>query len=185
MRDTRRRTLTILHALIAIVGLPLAASAQTTSEPWPGLKSSGLQTVYVLDRSGSETTGKLLALHDDALLLLIEGSERRFDRDDIARVQSRDSLKNGTIAGAVVGALMGLVVAGISDCPGDDPGGSCAGFRATALVMSTLTYTAFGTGVDAMIRGRTTIYSAPQRQAASSTGFTTARRPLLQVGLAW
>ncbi len=62
---------------------------------------------------------------------------------------------------ACVGLVMGLVTAGISDCPGDDPGGSCAGFRAFTLVMVPAVYTTFGIGVDALVPGRTTLYRSP------------------------
>ena len=103
------------------------ALGQSTSDRWPGLAPSQLQTVYVLDRSGIETTGKLLGLSPDSLVLLVADAERRFDRADVARIEKRDSLKNGTLIGAVVGVAMGLLAAGLSDCPGAHPGGACPG----------------------------------------------------------
>jgi hypothetical protein len=155
--------------LVVFATAPTIALGQSTSERWPGLASSQLQTVYVLDRSGVETTGKLLGLSPDSLVLLVADSERRFDRADVARIQKRDSLKNGTLIGAAVGVAMGLVAAGISDCPGTHPGGACPGFRAATVVASTGVYAALGVGVDALIRGRTTLYEArsqsPRRPA--------------------
>jgi len=59
---------------------------------------------------------------------------------------------------------MGLMTAAISDCPGNDPGGSCGGARAAAVAVSMGVYSAIGAGVDALVRGRTTIY---ERRGAS------------------
>src|SRR5262245_34348864 len=125
----------LLAACLVISALPREGSAQS-AEQLSGLRSSNLQTVYVLDRSGVETSGKLLGLNPESMVLLVEGAERRFDMADVARIQKRDSLKNGALIGAVVGLAMGFVTAGISDCPGDEPGGSCGAFRAVAVVTS-------------------------------------------------
>ena len=70
---------------------------RSCGRPWPihlralaRTRPSQLQTVYVLDRSGIETTGKLLGLSPDSLVLLVADAERRFDRADVARIQKRD-----------------------------------------------------------------------------------------------
>ena len=100
-------------------------------------------------------------------MLLVDGAERRFETARVARIQKRgDSLRNGAIIGAVVGVAMGIITAGISDCPGDHPGGGCPGSRAALFLVSTGVYSAIGTGIDALIPGRTTLY----RGAESPTG---------------
>jgi hypothetical protein len=178
-----------LAALMSLVLTPSMASAQAAAPPQlPGLSSSALQTVYVLDRSGMETSGKLLGIDPDSLVLLVDGSERRFEMSSVARVQKRDSLKNGTLIGAAVGIAMGLISAGISDCPGDDPGGSCAGARAAVFAVSVGVYSGLGAGVDALVRGRTTIYSAPASSNPSLTRTfkgASSPRPVLEVGFSW
>jgi hypothetical protein len=173
-------------SLTFLLIVPARASAQSGSENWSGLRSSNLQTVYVLDRSGTETSGKLLGLNPDSLVLLVDGTERRFDMATVARVQKRDSLKNGTIVGAIVGVAMGLAAAGISDCPGDDPGGSCGGVRAATFAVSAGMYTAIGAGIDALIRGRSTIYAAPTSSLTRAALIgRAAPRGALQIGFSW
>jgi hypothetical protein len=112
--------------------------------------------------------------------VLVGGTERRFDAARIRRVQKRgDSIRNGAIIGAVVGAVFGALGAGISDCPGDDPGGHCAGSRVALFALSTGIYTAMGAGIDALIVGRTTLYTAPGR----STGRGSPGGPAVTLSL--
>jgi hypothetical protein len=149
--------------LIIVLGLsPGVLSGQDTAQKWPGLVTSELSTVYVLDDSGTETSGKLVRLNPDSIVILANGTERRFDTARVRRVQRRgDSIRNGAIIGAVVGAVFGALSAGLSDCPGGDPGGSCGGARVALFALSTGTYTAIGAGIDALVVGRTTLYAAP------------------------
>ena len=157
---------------VLVVGLvPGVANAQETAAKWPGLASSRLSTVYVLDDSGAETSGKLLRLNPDSLVVLVDGHERQFESARVTRIQKRgDSLRNGAIIGAVVGVAMGVVTAGISDCPGDHPGGGCPGSRAALFLVSTGVYSAIGTGIDALIPGRTTLYEAPKAPPTADSG---------------
>ena len=141
--------------------------------------------MYVLDRSGAETTGRLLGLNPDSLVLLVDGIERRFDMTSVTRIQKRDSLKNGTLIGAAVGTAMGLVAAGITDCPSEDPGGGCGGFRVAAFATSLGMYTGIGAGIDALVRGRTTIYAAPTSVPARSSAHGRSARMALHVGFSW
>ena len=158
-------------ALLIAALSPGVASAQEAASSWPGLTSSQLSTVYVLDNTGTETSGKLLRLNPDSIVLLVDGAERRFETARVARIQKRgDSLRNGAIIGAVVGVAMGIVTAGISDCPGDHPGGGCAGSRAALFLVSTGVYFAIGTGIDALIPGRTTLYEASKAPPAADRG---------------
>lgn len=171
-----------LTAVAALLVAPPMVSGQSTADQWRGLAASGLQTVYVLDETGAETKGKLLGLNPDSLRLLVDGVERRFEIGQVARIQRRDSLRNGAIAGAVTGVVMGLIAGGISDCGGLDPGGRCAGFRATVVVMSTGVYTVFGIGIDALLPGRATLYSAP---SSSLTRTSSDRLSGLRIGFSW
>jgi hypothetical protein len=181
----RNRWLPVLFFLTLFAIAPTMASGQTPAEQWPGLSSSGLQTVYLRDQSGTETSGKLLGLDSDSVMLLVDGNERRFDKADVARIQKRDSIKNGTLIGAVVGIAMGLVTAGISDCPGDNPGGSCGGLRTVTFLTSVGIYAGLGAGIDALIRGRTTIYAAPTSSSRVSSAGAPSARAVLQMGFSW
>jgi hypothetical protein len=150
--------------LLAVTVMPGIASAQDPAPGWEGLEPSGLSTVHVLDDRGTETTGKLLRIDAEAIVLLVDGTERRFESAHVRRVAKRgDSLKNGAVGGAVVGICMGILAGAISDCStGDGRYGGCgAGARIGMAVVSTAFYTAVGVGIDAMIQGRTTVYEAP------------------------
>jgi hypothetical protein len=156
-------------AILVATLVPGAVSAQGPAKSWPGLATTELSTVYVLDDTGVETSGTLLRLNPDSLVLLVGDTERRFDAARVRRIAKRgDSLRNGAFIGAIVGAAMGLLVAGISDCPGNDPGGSCPGTRAAGFLLSTGVYAAIGTGIDAFVVGRTTLYEAPAASPRSA-----------------
>lgn len=184
-------SLAILMAAVASTALLARdASAQPSLEPWIGLRSTHLQTVYVLDGSGTETKGRLLSLTSDALLLLVEdgeGSERRFARTDIVRLQTRDSLKNGATIGAIAGLLAGLLVSQIGDCVVDTSDRACAGPHVGFLLFSTAIYAGLGTGIDAAIAGRSTLYAAPPsvRPSLARTVGGPSPRPLMRVGVSW
>jgi hypothetical protein len=174
-------------ALLVVALVPGVASAQDTAAKWPGLVSSSLSTVYVLDDSGTETSGKLLRLSPDSLVLLVDGHERQFESARVARIQKRgDSLRNGAIIGAVVGGALAIITAGISDCPGDHPGGECPGIRAAVFLVSTGVYSAIGTGIDALIPGRTTLYEAPKAPpAGGSAPLAFRRRAAVNLRVRW
>jgi hypothetical protein len=176
-------------AVIAATLIPVAVCAQDNLQNWPGFMRSGLSTVYVLDDMGTEVSGRFLSLNPDSVVLLVDGVERRFESDHVRRIQKRgDSLRNGALIGAIAGAAMGLLAGGISDCPGNDPGGSCPGTRAAIAFVSTAVYAGIGSGIDALIPGRTTLYSAPPR-APSTGGRPTARlsggRATVSLTLRW
>jgi hypothetical protein len=147
--------------------------AQGAPPDWPGLKSSALSTVYVLDDVGRETSGKLLRFDRDALVLLVGGTEERIEAARVKRIARRgDSLKNGAIIGAVIGVGMGLLSAGIADCV-DDQGhvGGCGSGRTIAIVaMASGVYASIGTAIDALNVGRTTIYESPNVKPGTSQG---------------
>lgn len=162
-RATRGIAPIILYVVL-IHGAARPAVAQDLVERWPGLRSAQLMTVYVTNRDGEEVTGRLLALGPDTLTLLIDGAEQQIPRAGIGRIQRRDSLKNGAIAGAVIGAVMGLISGGLADCP-EGNRSACRSFRLAILPLSTAVYAGIGVAVDASTPGRTTIYDAGPAEA--------------------
>src|SRR5262245_5096189 len=169
---------------------PGVASAQEAASNWPGLASSQLSTIYVRDDTGAETSGKLLHLNPDSIVILVDGAERRFEAARVTRIQRRgDSLRNGAIIGAAVGVAMGILSAGIADCPGDRAGGPCPGSRVALFLVSTGVYSAIGTGIDALIPGRTTLYEAskapPTADQGGSASLALSGRAAVNVRVRW
>jgi len=156
-----------IAALAALLFTPAVARAQEAFGGWRGLEPSSLDTVFVTDDVGRQTEGKLLRLDVDSLVMLVNGMERRFDKDRVMRIEKRgDSLKNGALIGATVGALLGWLAAGMGDCSGDDPGGPCTGSKVAVFAVSMGLYTAVGIGIDAMIVGRTRVFDAGREGVA-------------------
>lgn len=114
----------------------------TQDNSWNDLDPEDLSTVYVLDDTGQETTGELLRLDADGLVLLVEGAELRFEAEQAIRLDRRgDSLKNGLLIGAAIGAVLGLV--------------SDAG-----PLLGAVGFAGIGLGIDALNQGRITLYDA-------------------------
>ena len=158
-------------ALAVLLLTPAAAHAQESLGGWRGLNVSSLDTIYVTDDGGRRTEGKLLRLEPDSVVMMVAGAEQRFEMERVRRIDKRgDSLKNGAWIGAALGVLFGSIPAGLSDCPGDDPGGSCTGFRIGTFAGALGIYTAMGVGVDALIVGRTRIFDASAAAARSLSG---------------
>lgn len=167
-------------AILTAVLIPSAAFAQGTAQSWPGLAKVE-STVHVLDDTGVEATGKLLRFDPDSLVLLVGDTERRFEAARVRRIEKRgDSLRNGAIIGAVVGAAFALLGTRMGDCPGDNPSGPCPGFRAATVLLSI----GIGTGIDALVVGRTTWYEAPAAPGRSAL-MPHGRRVALSWGIRW
>jgi hypothetical protein len=99
-----------------------------------------------------------------------------------APARRRDSLKNGAIIGGVIGFALGLVAAGISDCPGDDPSGSCPAARAGGVIVSTALWTGIGIGFDALVADRTAGIATPPTQRGRTRRFP---RPSVAMTVRW
>jgi hypothetical protein len=157
--------------LLAVV-VPGAIHAQAPATAGKGLKVAELPTVFVVDDVGVETTGKLLRLDHEAIVVLVNGAERRFETRRVARVTKRgDSLKNGVLIGTVVGLVSGVLGSAIAECANDQGGfsGCGAGAKLGLVLLSTGVYAAIGTGIDAAIQGRTVLYQAPPRRPDSQS----------------
>ncbi len=149
-----KATTPILAALVA-VSFSTPASAQS-----PDVALTGLFPVYVLDRTGEETKGRLVSLTGSAVVLQMDSATRSFNLTDVVRVDRQgDSLKNGAVIGAVIGGVVGiLTAAGLADCP--SPQSSCPGARVAMPIISIGVWSAIGAGIDALIPGRTLLWKA-------------------------
>jgi len=173
---TYRAVLTLI-----VLALAVPARAQETVGAWTNLRVDRLPTVYVLDESGRERSGTLLALDETSLVLLVDGRAERIEAAQVRRVARRgDSLKNGALIGMAVGVAMGLIAGGLAECVDDQ--GEIRGCRAATRLglagLSIAMYGAMGTGLDALRTGRTLLYEAPRPAAARSA-------PARPVRLVW
>lgn len=159
-------------ALFVLMLVPASVWAQDTLHNWSALNPSGLSTVYVLDDTGQETTGKFLRLDADSLVVLIDGREQRFEAARVKRLAKRgDSLKNGLYIGAIIGTALGL----LADCFYQDRvcgTGRKSGFVAVAAGF----WAGIGLGIDALKQGQTTLYEAPGSVSGSFPQQPLARR---------
>jgi hypothetical protein len=155
---------------VTVIMLVAAAARAQESVVGPGVDTKALSTVYVLDDRGAETKGTLLRLDEQSVLVLVNGQERRFDLGSVVKIDKRgDSLKNGAITGAVIGAIIGGLTSGIADCSDGDGGYSVCGVgaRIGLTLVGAAVYGAIGTGIDAAIAGRMTLYRKPTITSAS------------------
>jgi hypothetical protein len=137
------------------------ARAQTVNTP----KVKGLPVVYVMDTSGSETKGKLVSWTGSTIVVQTGATMKTFGPGEAARIDLRgDSLKNGALIGAGVGVLFGGLASGL-DCP------DCGGSRVGIFLFSVGVYAAIGAGIDALIPGRTHLWSAGMSKSASGLTF--------------
>src|SRR5262245_25097312 len=122
---------TVVTACLALLACVHPAQAQST---FADVKPGGLPIVFVTDRVGQETRGKLVRITDQDITIATDGAERTFRVDEVSVIDRKgDSLKNGTIAGLVVGAALSGLAMGVSDCP--DGHSSCPGTRAVGFVI--------------------------------------------------
>jgi hypothetical protein len=151
-----------------IGGVVLDIAAQTLAEPREGAQPAVSQTaeelggkvnvgdtIFVTDRNGGQTGGRLLRLSAEGLALLVGGQERVIPRNSIGRVEKRDSLWNGMLIGAVPSALIGMAAAGAS----------CSPHCGRDVPLGGLVLGAIGAGVgalvDASIRGYSIVDGPP------------------------
>ena len=128
------------------------AHAQTAGTPPP---FDGTPRVIVTDRTGRETTGRLIRWTDAAIVLRTGAGERTFSTGEARRVDLRgDSLRNGFLIGAAFGSIGGL----IADCPGARE--RCPKTRVAFTILGMATWGAIGAGIDALIPGRSPLWRA-------------------------
>src|SRR5205085_11215671 len=125
-------------------------------------------SVYVMDAQGIETKGKLVNWTSSQIVLQTDIGQRIFKPGEAVRLDLRgDSLKNGALIGLGVGLAMGGV--GAAACI------DCGATRAALVATMAGLYTLVGVGIDALIPGRTPLWSAgqpaPQKSALNRLRF--------------
>jgi hypothetical protein len=148
------------HVVLAVVAVfvSVPAAAQELS----GKVEAG-DTIFITDRTGVQTGGRLLHFAPEGLTLLVGGQERLIPSSGIGRIEKRDSLWNGMLIGGTVSAgLIGIVV-----------GATCSSECDGLVLPVTAFYGAIGAGIGALIDSAAHNYSAVD---GPSLGSPNARR---------
>ena len=145
--------------VLSLLFVPAAAPAQPADAAQLPLK--GTPPVFVTDRAGQETAGRLISWTGSTIVIRTNSGDRTYAPGEAVRLDLRhDSLKNGFLIGAAIGWLGALLV----DCADD----SCLGPRIAAGIGGTAIYGALGAGIDALIPGRTPLWNSGTSEKASA-----------------
>lgn len=141
----------MLAAAVALLLLPALAHAQPNAVP---RQHPGEEVIVTQSTSGQEIRGHIVELSSTTLSMLVAGRRVEVPIEAVLRIDARnDSVKNGAAIGAAT--MGGLAALGCFSALGSS--GLC--------VSSVLLYTGLGAlagaGIDALHKGRTTIYSKP------------------------
>jgi hypothetical protein len=140
--------------LVLALVLPAAVHAQVgTAASLMPLRNSE-EVIVTQSASAQELRGFLVELSSTTLAMLVDGKRVEVPMEGVLRIDGRnDSVKNGAAIGAsVMGGLSALV------CAQEYVGGALC---VTNAIMYVGLGALVGAGVDALHKGRTTIYSKP------------------------
>jgi hypothetical protein len=129
-------------------------------------------TVWITDTSGREEKTRILSVSDDAVTTSVGNDTRRYQISDITRVRARhsDSVLNGALIGAGAAVASGLLM-----CSLTEPWRNCRDDVGPMLRIGALG-AGIGIGIDALIRGRRTIYEGDPGSASLTAAPFVSRR---------
>jgi hypothetical protein len=133
-----------------------AVSAQTPQGVNPKLETMLIprMTVWITDSSGREEKTRVVAVSGDIVTAAVDGDIRRLRTTDVMRVKVRhsDSVLNGALLGAGAAVSSGLAL-----CRLTETWANCRDDVGPMLRIGAIG-AGVGIGIDALIRGRRTIY---------------------------
>lgn len=158
-----------LFTFLVVFSSSVAAQAQTTNVDSTFAPGS---TVWITDATGQEEKARILSVSGDAVTASVGDDTRRFRMSDITRVRARksDSVLNGALIGAGVAVASGLFL-----CTLTEPWRNCRDDVGPMLRIGAIG-AGIGIGVDAIIRGRKTIYEAGPGSASITATPLVGRR---------
>jgi hypothetical protein len=175
--------LTLILIALFVGWVASTASAQESQNSEGSLRAALIPggTVWITDRGGREERARILDLTDDTLTADMEGRTVRMQTADIVRVTARhtDSIINGALIGAGAAVASGLFL-----CTRTEPWRNCRD-DAGPMVRIGAVGAGIGIGIDALIRGKRTIYEAGRESALQAAATLTARRTALQVSFSF
>jgi hypothetical protein len=133
--------------------------------------------IFVTERNGVQTGGRLVHFSADGLTLQVDGRERVIPSTGVGRIEKRDSLWNGMLIGALPAALMGVTGAGVicsfhSHCAHD-------------MFAMGLVYGAMGAGIGAAIDSSIHGYSVVAGPSLSSPNARRTPSPVTTLDELW
>lgn len=170
-----RRALFCALALLAVAGCAAKAPARSFSALEQRLKPDS--TVFVTDSAGSETKGTVVTVSPSALILEVDGVERRMEQQSVRQVQSYgDSLWNGFLIGMAVGTSFALIGdPRYEPCP-DNAQMRCGNPQVGQRTLGVGVMAGVGVGIDALIRGRHQVSLAAGQSSGSRARLTVIPR---------
>jgi hypothetical protein len=155
--------------------------AQTPAGATPNLEGTLTPgtTAWITDSTGREAKTRIVSLSDDSVTIAEANDIRHLRTAEVTRVRVRDSdsVLNGALIGAGAAVASGLFLCRLTEtwenCR-DDAGPM---FRIGAIGAG------IGIGIDALIRGRKTIYEAPGATRLHAEPIVGRRAAGLQVSL--
>jgi hypothetical protein len=145
--------------LVAIFAAPSLGAGQTVGDRLPSHVAPGL-TVSVVEDDGRKIEGRVREISERGLILSRDGTSEEIRLDRIVRIDKPDSRKNGALAGLGVGLALGAFSALAQ------PEGSQPEWVFAAIVSNGVACTLLGTGIDALVDTRRTLYERGRRPQA-------------------
>ena len=148
---------TPIAAAAVIVCALVVATGTAHAQDFSSIQLKNLPVVFVQERSGAETRGRLLSITPASIAIDVDSSQRTFAAADVVKIDRRgDSLKNGALIGAAIGVFSGF----FGDCPrtGNSAGNGCPGARVGYVLAGSAIWASIGAGIDALIPGRTRLW---------------------------
>jgi len=146
--------------ILCVASTVSTATAQPAPVIDPGLANalSPGATVWITDAGGAEQKMRIVGLSGDTITATVGEAVRRIRTTEVKRVRARhsDSFINGALIGA--GAA---IATGLGMCTLTEPWENCRDDVGPMLGIGALG-AGIGIGIDALIRGRTTLYEAPR-----------------------
>jgi hypothetical protein len=173
MNGIRFSPVVMTAACLLLVVATRTANSQTL-DPTGALAAAAAQntTVYVVEKSGAVTRGRLTGVADGTLLLRVQNRPRPISLVDVARVEKRDSVRNGALIG-------GLVTLALWFIPMSAEGERCSvGCLPVGAYLFGLG-AGIGAVVDLAIAGRVRLYEA------GPDGGEPFQAPRAAIALAW
>ena len=141
----------MLAAAVALLLLPASVHAQPNAVP---RQHSGEEVIVTQSTSGQEIRRQIVELSSTTLALLVAGRRVDVPIENVLRIDGRnDPVGNGAAIGAVT--IGGLGALGCFSALGS------SGYCVTGALLYAGLGALAGAGIDAMHKGRTTIFSKP------------------------